>query len=368
MTIAAVHSIIRDVGYTPTKRTFRQGIAYGDNLHAATPATLAAAFDDAVAVNAAWVRHDLAWDDVQPTSSTQFLWGYFDAIVAAANDRHLKVLPILAYTPSWAGRVPPGTSDKYPPTDPNLFATFAAQAVARYAPHGVHTWEIWNEPNVGGFWAPSADPTGYKNLVSAAVTAMKAVDPTAFIITGGTAPTSTSGPNYSPIDWTNQLCSNGTFDLVDGVGVHPYSYPVPPGYVADWNAWWQMEHTSGTSLQSIVSTLTNAGYNGTTKPLKKLWCTEYGAPTGGPGNVGTIPTYGLGTSPDHVDEPLQAQMANDSVTQAAASANIDALFWYSYKDLGTSMSTIQNWFGQRRFDGTAKPAWQNYHDAVKAHL
>jgi hypothetical protein len=97
---------------------------------------------------------------------------------------------------------------------------------------------------------------------------------------------------------------------------------------------------------------------------KKIWLTEYGAPTNGPGAGATVTNYNLNASPDHVDEALQAQMATDSVALATASPVVGALFWYSYQDLGTDPSTTENFYGLRRFDGSPKPAYSAFQTAI----
>ena len=45
----------------------------------------------------------------------------------------------------------------------------------------------------------------------------------------------------------------------------------------------------------------------------KIWITEYGAPTDGPGAESTMSNYLLGQPSDHVDEALQAEMATEAV-------------------------------------------------------
>ena len=181
--------------------------------------------------------------------------------------------------------------------------------------------------------------------------AIRSVDPQAFIISGGLAPAATANGNIAKLDFFTAFANQGGISYVDAIGDHPYSYPVPPAYNAAWNAW--------QNIADIENILVAHG-----AANKKLWLTEYGAPTNGPG-VGATPTnYGIGQSPDHVDEALQAQMANDSVRLARASSYIGALYWYSYKDLGTSTSDTENFFGLRRFDGSAKPAWQSFKNAI----
>ena len=344
------HVIMRRYGPLITKPIM--GISYGDTLVWDSPSVLAQTLDDAVAVGVTSIRLDLNWDDIQPNSASIYNWANFDRVVQAAQSRHLTLSPILAYTPAWAR--PLGcTTPKCAPADMNAFASFAAAAATRYAPLGIHTWEIWNEPNVVGFWQPAPNVAQYVNLVSVTSKAIKAVDTRSFIVSGGLAPTATSGGNIAKLDFFNAFANQGGISFVDAIGDHPYSFPVLPTYSAVWNAWQNMA--------GIESILVAHGVSN-----KKIWITEYGAPTNGPG-VGASPSnYNIGRSPDHVDEALQAQMANDSVRLARSSSYIGALYWYSYKDLGTSKSTVENFFGLRRADGSAKPAWQSLHNAIVA--
>ncbi|HJT56784.1 MAG TPA: cellulase family glycosylhydrolase, partial [Ktedonobacteraceae bacterium] len=243
------------------------------------------------------------------------------------------------------------------PADPNAFASFAATAAGRYAPMGIHTWEIWNEPNDANFWRPTANVAQYVSLLQATSKAIKAVDSHAVIVSGGLAPTATSGGNIAQLDFFSQFANLGGISVVDAIGYHPYSYPVPPGYNASWNAWQQIANTSP-SFESIL--VAHGAAN------KQIWLTEYGAPTNGPGAAAIPTNYNLAQHPDHVDESLQAQMASDAISLAQSSNYIGALYWYSYKDLGTSKSDRENFFGLRRFDGTPKPAWKSFVQAINA--
>lgn len=332
------------------------GLSYGDTLVGDSSSVLSQTLDDTVAMGATTIHLDLGWDDIQPRSASIYNWTNFDRVVQAARSRHLTLLPILAYTPAWAR--PRGCmTAKCAPANPHAFATFAAAAARRYAPLGIHTWEIWNEPNVVGFWQPTPNVTQYVNLLRVTSSAIRAVDSHSFIISAGLAPSATSSGNIAPIAFFSKFADLGGIRLVDAIGDHPYSYPVPPSYKATWNAWQQMDGTA-VSIESILVAHGAAS--------KKIWITEYGAPTGGPG-AEAIPTdYNFTLKPDHVNEALQAQMANDSIRLARSSSYIGAIYWYSYKDLGTNRSTVENFFGLRRFDGSAKPAWQSLRQAILA--
>ncbi len=330
------------------------GISYGDTLVWDTPKVLSQTLDDAVAVGVTSIRLDLSWDDTQHGSASTYNWSNFDRVVQAARSRKLTLLPILAYTPVWARPLGCKTA-KCAPANPNAFASFAAAATRRYAPKGIHTWEIWNEPNIVTFWQPTPNVTRYVQLLKVTSKAIKSADSHSFIISAGLAPTASSSGNIASLTFFKEFANQGGISLVDAIGDHPYSFPVPPAYNAVWNAWQNMANTS-LSIESIL--VAHGAAN------KKIWITEYGAPTNGPGVSATPSKYGLGLKPDHVNEALQAQMANDSVHLARSSSYVNALYWYSYKDLGTDKSNTENFYGLRRFDGSAKPAWYSFQKAI----
>jgi hypothetical protein len=90
---------------------------------------------------------------------------------------------------------------------------------------------------------------------------------------------------------------------------------------------------------------------------KKIWMTEYGAPTGGPGLAADVGNYLIGSSPDHVTEALQEKMLREVLPLHASYDWAGPMFWYSYLDGGTSQSDRENFFGLIRYDGTQKPAY-----------
>ena len=332
------------------------GLSYGDSLTQLSDAQLDSEFDDAVTLGANWVRIDVLWADVQPDDPSTFQWADIDRTVQAARSRGLTVLPILNSTPAWA-RQAGCTTEFCGPADPSQFAAFAAAAARRYAPQGVHTWEIWNEPNIVNFWQPTADPAAYVALLRATTPAIRAADPTATLISGGLAPAPSSGGSIGQLAYLAAFARLGGLALVDAVGYHPFSFPVPPEYNSSWNAWNQITGTA-TSFRSILAANGAAG--------KKLWLTEYGAPTNGPGAVATTDDYNITHQADHVDEAYQAALATDAVAAARRAPGVAALFWYSDRDEGTSRVTAENFFGLRRYDGTAKPAFAALKAAIAA--
>ncbi len=330
------------------------GISLADTLIMETPSQIAAELSQIRSIGVTWIRVDLEWSGVQPTSASSYSWNRFDAIVAAANAEGISVMPILDYTPPWAR--PAGCGTEFcAPADPSAFGAFAGAAAARYAPMGVHYWEIWNEPNNTQFWQPQPNAANYVTLLRAASSAIRLADPHAFVISGGLAPEATSGGNIAQLTYLSSFCADGGPAYVDAIGYHPYSYPVLPSDAQPWNAWTQIDGTS-TSVRSIL--------NGCGAASKKIWLTEYGAPTNGPGAEATISNYNFSANPDHVSESLQALMATQSVQLARADPNVGALFWYTYEDSSTDTSSAHNFFGLLNSDGTPKPAWSALQAAI----
>jgi hypothetical protein len=320
------------------------GIAYGDVLPWMRPDRLRAALHDAVAVGATWVRLDFSWADVQANGPGRWHWAGLDRVVAMARSLGLNVLPTLAYTPRWAR--PAGCdSAMCAPASDAAFARFARAAATRYAPQGVRAWEIWNEENTPGFWKPAPSASQYVALLDATAGAIRSVDPTAFIISGGLTATLTLKGAVDTRTFLEQMCALGANRVVDAIGYHPYTYPYLPTFTGSWATAWNKIAQTPVSMVSILA------HYGT--PGMPIWLTEYGAPsTSSPGADGTA----------QVTEARQAQMATSAVSAVVSSRSIGALFWYTDQDLPGDRPLDH--YGLRRRDGTAKPAFAALRQAI----
>jgi hypothetical protein len=324
------------------------GIAYGDVLPWMAPSRMKSALYDAVAVGATWVRLDFSWSDVQPDGPGSFHWAGLDRVVTAARTLGLNVLPTLAYTPKWAR--PPGcTSDKCAPSSDAAFARFARAATSRYAPKGVRTWEIWNEENTPGFWKPLPSAAAYVALLDVAATAIRSVDPGAFIISGGLTATLTLRGAVDTRTFLQQMCALGANRVVDAVGYHPYTYPYLPTFTGPWATAWNKIAQTPISMVSILAEYGTPGL--------PVWLTEYGAPSS---LSSTNSTATIG----QVTEARQAQIATSAVSAMLSSKSIGALFWYTDQDLPGN-SPLDH-YGLRRADGTTKPAFAALDQAIHA--
>ncbi len=340
---------------SPSVHSLKVGLSYGDTLVWMTDAQRSAALDDAVSLGAGWIRADLSWNDIQYDGRSVRNWALFDRVVDAANKRNLTILPVLAYTPPWA-RTAHCDSQSCSPADPEQFATFAGEAAARYAGKGLHTWEIWNEPNLAAFWMPGPAPAAYNALLQATAKAIRRIDSSAKLVLGGLASTFTTGRNVSQSDFLAQVAKLGGNRVVNAIGYHPYTYPYLCSARTSFRTPWERMARGTDSLRSVLSAY------GT--PDMPIWVTEIGATTGGPGASSDGSPASITPRTTHVTEARQAQIASDAVGTAATDPHVAALVWYADRDLSADRSSNENFYGLRRADGSAKPAFAAFRAAI----
>jgi hypothetical protein len=294
----------------------------------ADAATIKREFDLMAAMHVRWVRMDIDWSAVEHDRG-QFNWAYPDQIINEALARQMNVVAVLAFTPPWARAS--GATSHVPPQHSSDYANFAGIAAARYAPRGVRTWEIWNEPNTSDFWQPRPDANDYGALFRLAAAAIRSVDPNASLLTGGLTPgADISDRKISQTAYVDQLYSNGTAQLADGIAVHPYSFPSPP---MDAN-----QAPGGLKDLPALHALMDRLGDG----RKKIWITEFGAPTG--------------TGSGAVSEDGQAAAVVQAGQQVQLWDWAGPLIYYELLDGGDDRNDIEQNFGVLRRDLTPKPA------------
>jgi len=317
------------------------GYGFSMSLAGLPPQQLNQRLDDMKASGATWVRYDLSWAAVQPTSAGSYNWAASDAITQAAEAHGFKVLMIVDFTPAWAREAGCNDSKMCAPSDPAAYGRFAAEAARHYQPFGVEDWEIWNEPNISYRFHPAADPTLYAAMLKASYTDIKQVDPNAVVVAGGTAPSATDGQSYTPSDFVNAIYAAGAGGYFDAISAHPYTYPYTPSQSNPADAWGQ--------LTTMHDTMAAHGDG-----KKQIWITEFGAPTNG-------------ANDNHVTEDAQAQTITEAASILQQWSWSGPLFWYDYQDEGTSTSDSQNFFGLVRADGSFKPAYSAFKQATSTY-
>jgi hypothetical protein len=292
-------------------------------------------FDDIARSGSGWVRFDMIWSVVEADGPGSFDWDATDRAVADANDRGLQVLATLGFSPAWA-RAPGTPTDKYPPTDPADFAAYARAVATRYAPRGVHAYQIWNEPNTG-FWAPGPDPVAYVRLLRLASAEIKAVDPEAIVVTGGLARQGTAldwvasdRSGMSPWRFLTEMYAAGAAGSFDALGLHPYAQPTRPSLDDPANTFQQTP-----ALHSLMAAHGDGD--------KSIWGTEAGAWTG--------------SSDGAVSYEEQARYIVDYVRLWQDWTFTGPIFLYTLRDRSDDPAEREDNFGLLELDFTPKPAY-----------
>jgi hypothetical protein len=321
------------------------------------------AADQAVAAWAAngvdVVRIFVEWDKVSPSpgARTRPAGAYDLSRIDAAVDRvrAAGMEPMLTLTgpgPVWAMQDPARGSRRYRPS-PARYAEFARAAVTHFKGR-VHRYILWNEPNLSAWLAPqSSAPSLYRNMVNAAVPAIRSVDASAQLYVGALA------PRAQPLSFLQRLgCVDARYRRVrtgacatfhpisaTALAYHPHSItnaplqPFPGAYDADL--------ASLGRLEAVLDRLRNAGR---LRIGGSLWLDEYGYQTNPPDPF-------LGVSPATQDRWLQ-----QAAYVAWRDPRVKLLTQYVWQDepslRGSAYSGWQS--GLRYANGRAKPALAHF--------
>lgn len=274
------------------------------------------------------IRVDADWSVGQPDGPDSYSWTSLDQVVASIQKAGLSVDLVIDGCPAWAA-VSGVQGDQFAqPASPAAFANWATAVVERYASKGAKYFEIWNEPNNPIFWQPSPNPAAYTADLKAAYAAIKAVDPSAIVISGGLAPEPDSSTSYSPLTFLEDMYADGAQGSFDGVGFHPYTYPLDPDTVGSVTAWTQMSETNP-SIRSIMAANNDSD--------KKIWITEFGAPTSG--------------TDANVSESEQSTELEEAISQVKQLSWIGSFYMYTWEDV------TGEGFGLLTIDGVKKLAY-----------
>jgi hypothetical protein len=268
------------------------------------------------------VRVDANWLGGEPSQGT-FDWSTLDSIMTSVHQVGMTADLIIDGCPPWAAAA--GATGQFAqPASPAQFAAWAAAVAARYHSLGADYFEIWNEPNMAAFWSPAPNPAAYTADLIAAYTAVKAADPSAVVISAGLASVGDTATTIDPVTFFAAMYAHGAHGSFDAVGDHPYSFPADPDNDSQGN-WGEMDQTSP-SLRSLMTAHGDAA--------KKIWITEYGAPTG------------VVTAAQQTTELTQA------ITAALHTKWIGAFYIYTWSDQYGGEG-----FGLLDSNGNPKPAY-----------
>lgn len=270
-----------------------------------------------------WAREEFYWNGIETTQGT-FDWAATDRAVAIYRQQGTKVLGLLAYSAAWAStnQTAPDMNDRiFAPPQLEAWKAYVAAVVTRYHDR-VQAWEVWNEPDLPGFFRTSAGAAAYVPLLQAAYTTIKAIDPTATVVSAGTAGVNTA--------FIKKMYQNGARGYLDAVGVHPYrilgnSFANSPGH----SAFGMQTMTADlAALRTVIDRY---------DPGRAVWATEFGWPTFSGG----------------VTEIQQAAYLEQAAVILLA-YGVDVAFWYGFRNDGTADAQEQT-FGLLHHDYTPKP-------------
>jgi GH35 family endo-1,4-beta-xylanase len=293
-----------------------------------------------------WVRFDFAWSSIQPKDKDNYDWASLDQDVTLAKKYNLQILGIIDFAPNWAAEKGCDSSNQLcAPANPATFSNFAGRVAKRYKGR-VRYWEIWNEENLSQFWGPKPNEQEYAILLKDSYRSIKAANDKSFILLGGLSDTNSANIqlNVNAITYLNMLYAYGIHGFFDAIGFHPYTYPLLP--LSSKSEWNELNNNS-VSIRSLMSKYGDGN--------KKIWLTEYGAPTNGP----SVNTF--------VSQLNQAEEASEAYAYTERNSWLNSLFWYTYKDSGTSTQTNQNFFGLKSANGEPKLAYSTWEQLLKGN-
>lgn len=304
--------------------------------------------DAAAALGVDSVRVGLQWTQMEPLSKGQYDMDYLkrlDDLIARARERDIQVLLTPVFTPCWAAPPPPEPAAacadpalasalaRRPPVELGDYATFVAFLAARYdsALAGI---EIWNEPNLSGFWVSDNPAEDYAALLKATYPVVKQAAPGVPIVGGVLA--------GGDAMFLRELYDAGITGSYDVLSLHLYNDDRAP------EVGLAPQFAKATLLQGMRNTRTVLAEENESRPV---WITEIGWNT-------STQTGGLFL--DGVTPQQQADYLEEAIALLQdPSKGIDfasALYVYRLRDIGTNLADPQHNYGLMGNDRQPKPA------------
>ncbi|MDI6783714.1 MAG: cellulase family glycosylhydrolase, partial [bacterium] len=261
------------------------------------------------------IRDEIYWSNLEKEKGKIiFPENYIQNVdITLANG--IEPLIILDYgNPNYDNGRPPYTEEGRA-----AFARYCSAVVSKFKGK-IKYFEIWNEPNIAGFWKPEPNPKDYFLLLKAAYTACKSANPNCVILGGATSGVDTT--------FLETVFQTGGLQYMDILSLHPYTgvSPEENDLIGKLNAAWKLTEKYG-------------------KPLR-IWITEVGYPTH--------------TSANGFLEETQSDYLVRTYLQSLASGFVDSVFWYWFGPDGPDETYSEDRFGIIRADWSQKPGYIAY--------
>jgi hypothetical protein len=322
----------------PTSRTAFVGLV-SDDAFAARGIQRVRILRRQTAAGVRLLRQTFDWASIE-RSPGHYDFSVYDDYVAATARAGIQVLPVLFDPPAFHSRARKPGDDTPPPSSPASMARFAQALVHRYGPEGtlwrdraelpprpIRAWQIWNEPNVPAYWGGRPSARGYARLLERVGAAIKHVDPKAMIVTGG-IPNSGLGIGFEP--YVRALARAGAGRAFDALAIHPYARG-PAGVLA--------------AVAGARRLLASVGNDSA-----KLWVTEFGWASDGPGSAFTV---------GPAAQASNARTVIAALAEHARALRLEGVVYYNWRDAKPYPGGKDFWglhTGLLRKDGRPKPA------------
>jgi len=276
--------------------------------------------DLAAGTGAGWIREEIRWDWVEhPLGS--YDWGFTDEMVTKSRGRGLEILGLLGYNnvAQKAGVI------SYDMPDIGLWKRYVTAAVGHYKGQ-IHTWEVWNEPDVPYFWKGSV--ADYVNFLRETYTTIKAVDPNATVMNGACSDLG--------LTWFTDFVNQGGTQYADVLAFHPYvkQSSIDNGLYESFD----LAHLR--DIQARVG--------------KPWWFTEIGW-----ASAPVNPDYGGGVGGEQAQASYLVRQYTE--TLSFSGLNVEHIFWYNFHNDGANANVPESNYGLVRSDWrTPKYAYTAY--------
>ena len=276
---------------------------------------------------------------------TSYDWAGIDRLYDAFLARGIKPFVELGFSPEamatsrqtifyWKGN----TSHPEPAAWRALVDAFVRHLIARYGAREVRSWffEVWNEPNLDGFWE-HADQKAYFDLYENSARTIKAIDPQLKV----------GGPSTAGAAWVPELLKFAADRSVPVDFVSTHTYGVDGGFLDEKG---QDDNKLSTSPDSVIGDVRRvrqqiAGSSFPSLPLFfSEWSTSYNP---------RDPVHDSYISAAYI---LGKLMATRTLAQGMS--------YWTYSDLfeepGPPPTPFHGGFGLMNREGIRKPAWFAY--------
>jgi polysaccharide biosynthesis protein PslG len=288
------------------------------------------------------VRMQVNWATVEPQQGARN-WSYYDDYIGRLAAAGLQAQPVLLGVPGWLPPRPPIFSS----VARSSWRSFLTELTGRYGPDGLFwrqhptlpqlplvDWEVWNEPNLRGYWGGRPSPRQYVRLLRLTRAGLRGSGARARIGIGGIFPPPRPRYGVSLRAFMQGIYRiHGARRVFDAVSIHPFAAR-PKGVLAACR-----------QLRQIM--------NGHRDRKTPMWITEVGWSTGG---------AGWASSPYRASEPAQARFLRRTYRKLIAlrsRLHLQRVVWHTWQDAQPGTPWTLN-MGLIHFDESPKPSLAAY--------